>query len=195
MAKYTGISDTSKAIINILKVGCSKENIISPEGIGACDPGERENFIIGIHPYDIIENNEMRSNGAIPMVDGDLRNPPTSVRMLMMISVVSKAESSIKSLDEQRILGKVIQLLTDTPRIPKEFMPESLRNCNEDIMISMLNMNIDEKVKIWSMFSQPYKLSCFYDVGPILIESEIIKKASPRVKSVYLDSQVKSRAK
>lgn len=189
MAKYTSISETSESIINMLRAGFQEGNLLLPENIGLCNPSERDNFIVGIHPYDIKENGEMRITTLIPMLDGNFKNPPTSINMNIMISVVSKAEPTVRSFDEQKILGKVIQLLSDYPKIPIEFMPKTLSIANEHISIEMISMDLDEKVKIWSMFSQPYRLCCFYNVGPILIESNIIRKPAPRVKSVHLGSE------
>lgn len=190
MGRYTSISDISKTIIDMLKNSLSEDSIVSPENIGVCDPGERGNFVVGIHPYDIKENTEARSSQQITYPDGSMRNPPVSMSMSIMVSIVSKAEISAKGLDEQRILGKVIQTFMDYPRLPSQFMPETLRKSNENISVQFVNMEMEDKVKIWSMFSQPYKLCCFYSVGPILIESALVRKPAPRVTSVHLDSTI-----
>ena len=100
-----------------------------------------------------------------------------------MISIASKSEQAAKAEDEHRILGRIVQVLRDNAVIPKKYMPESLRLANEEIRIEMLPLELEEKVKVWTMFSEPYKLSVFYSVGPIIIDSEVIKAPAKRVTS------------
>ena len=189
MAKYTVIADVGKSIIEMLKDQLVPEPVSKPDTIGICDPKERGSFVLGIHPYNFKENTEMRQTDPIVLPDGNLQNPPASYQIFYMISVASKSEQATKAEDEQRILGKVIQVLRDNPRIPKKYMPETLRLANEDINIEMLNLELEEKVKIWTMFSEPYKLSIFYSVGPLFIDSEIIKAPAKRVTSFAIDKR------
>lgn len=106
-----------------------------------------------------------------------------------MISVSSKAEVANRAIDEQRILGKIMQVMADNTEIPEKYMPETLKLSNEKIGLSILKLDLEEKVKIWSMFSEPYKLSVFYSAGPISVESEIIKKPSKKVTTVDISSK------
>ncbi len=193
MGKYTVISDISKSLISLLRAGFAEERLVSPENIGFCDPGERENFIVGIHPYDIQENQEVRSNLPIPLENGCFRNPPMSMSMHVMISVVSKADLAVRALDEQRIMGKLLQIMADNARLPAEYMPESLLLSNEPVGFHLLSMELEDKVKIWSMFNQPYRLSVFYRISPIVIESAVIRKPAPRVSEVQLGTRQRGR--
>lgn len=189
MGKYTVIADVGKSIVDMLKDQLIPEPVSKPDTIGICDPKERGSFVVGIHPYNFKENTEMRRIDPVVLPDGNLQNPPGSYQIFYMISVASKSEQATKAEDEQRILGKIIQVLRDNPRIPKKYMPETLRLANEDISIEMLNLELEEKVKIWTMFSEPYKLSIFYSVGPLFIDSEVIKAPAKRVTSFGIDKR------
>ena len=52
---------------------------------------------------------------------------------------------------------------------------ETLKENEETVSLSMINMTLEEKVRIWSLFNQPYRISAFYKVGPIFLESDKIK--------------------
>ena len=191
MAKYTVLADVSKTLVELLKDQLVPEPVAKPENIGICEPKERGSFVVGIHPYDFQINNEIRQIDPIVLPDGNLQNPPTSYQISYMISVASKAEVLNRASDEQRILGRIVQALGDNARLPQKYMPDSLRMANEEITIQMIPMELEEKVKIWTMYSEPYKLSVFYSVGPLLIDSTIIRVPAKRVTTVGLDRRQK----
>ena len=107
------------------------------------------------------------------------------------MSVLSKAEIATRAFDEQRIIGRVLQLLKDNTVLPKKYMPESLKISNETINLEILPLELEEKVKIWSMFNESYKLSIFFSLGPVLIESKQIKAPPARVATIGIESKIK----
>ena len=193
MAKYSVISDVSRTIVDLLRAELVPEPVAQAEQIGACDPHDRGNFVVGVHIYDIAEAGEMRANGPVLQDDGSLRNPPVSLNLSLMVSISSKAEKETRTLDEQMIMGRVIQVLGDNKRLPEKYMPPALRAAGEVIRVSNVPMELEEKTKIWTMFSESYKLSAFYKVGPVLLESAVVTMPAPRVKEIQLGLEQKER--
>lgn len=193
MATYSVISDVSRTIVELLQAELVPEPVAQREQIGVCDPHDRGNFVVGVHLYDISEAGEMRSNGPVLQPDGSQRNPPVSLNLSMMISVASKAEKETRTLDEQMIMGRVIQVLEDNKRLPERYMPQALRAAGEVIRISQVPMELEEKTKIWTMFSESYKLSVFYKVGPVQLESAVVTKPAARVQEIRLGMEQKER--
>ena len=193
MAKYSVISDVSRTIVDLLRAELVPEPVAQSEQIGACDPHDRGNFVVGVHIYDIAEAGEMRPSGPVLQPDGSQRNPPVSLYLSLMISVSSKAEKETRTLDEQMIMGRVIQVLEDNKRLPEKYMPPALRSAGEVIRVSNVPMELEEKTKIWTMFSESYKLSAFYKVGPVLLESAVVTMPAPRVKEIQLGTEQKER--
>ena len=183
MAKYTIISDVGLAITNILRSYLVPEPIDRIEKIGICEPKDRGEYIVGIHPYDIKEDLSAQKREPIHLPDGTEQDPPTMMELYYMISVASKAQREMKSAEESRIIGKIIQVIKDNPIIPQKFLPEDSR---VEIPISMIPLEMEEKVKIWTMFGESYKLSVFYLVGPVSIDSEIIRKPERRVENFII---------
>ena len=185
MAKYTIISDVGKALTNILRDKLVPEPIDKPEKIGICEPKDRGNFIVGIHPYDIQEDLTSQKKPPIKLPDGQEMDPPSLMELYYMISVSSKSEIEVRSAEESRIIGKIIQVFKDNQAIPSKYLESN--STIESIPISMIPLEMEEKVKIWTMFGESYKLSVFYLVGPVAIDSEVIRKPK-LVETVILGS-------
>lgn len=185
MAKYTIISDVGKALTNILRDKLVPEPIDKPEKIGICEPKDRGNFIVGIHPYDIQEDLTSQKKPPIKLPDGQEMDPPSLMELYYMISVSSKSEIEVRSAEESRIIGKIIQVFKDNQSIPSKYLESN--STIESIPISMIPLEMEEKVKIWTMFGESYKLSVFYLVGPVAIDSEVIRKPK-LVETVILGS-------
>ena len=188
MAKYTIISDIGKGLVSLLRDKLVPEPVDKGESIGICDPKERGGYIVGIHPYDIKEDTSGRATENTTLPDGSVQDPPAMIELYYVVSVCSKAEIETKALDEAKIIGKILQIFKDNPTIPPRYMPNNVGMPIENVPISMLPLNMEEKVKVWTMFGEPYKLSVFYVVGPIAIDSENIHKAKKKVETVYLGS-------
>ena len=189
MARYTIISDVGYAITNILREKLTPEPIDKAEKIGICEPKDRGDYIVGIHPYDIKEDINSQKTDPIKLPDGREQDPPSMIELYYMISVSSKAQLEVKSAEESRIIGKIIQIFRDNQAIPQRFLPEDSRI--ETIPINMLPLEMEEKVKIWTMFGESYKLSVFYLVGPVAIDSEVIRKPERRVETFIIGTSQK----
>lgn len=195
MAKYSVISDVSRTIVDLLQAELVPEPVAQAEQIGVCDPHDRGNFVVGVHIYDISESGEARATSPVLQPDGSLRNPPVSLNLSLMISIASKAEKETRTIDEQMIMGRVIQVLEDNKRLPEKYMPPALRSAGEVIRVSNVPMELEEKTKIWTMFSESYKLSVFYKVGPVQLESAVVTRPAARVKEIQLGTQQKERGR
>ena len=193
MGKYSVISDVSRTVVELLRAELVPEPVAQPEQIGVCDPHDRGSCVVGIHIYDIAETGEVRPNAPIPQADGTLRNPPVPLTLSLMISVASKAEKEIRALDEQTVMGRVIQVLGDNRRLPEKYMPQALRAFGDPVYINLVPMEFEEKTKIWTMFSESYKLCVFYKVGPVLLESSVVTRPAARVREIGLDAGQKER--
>ena len=175
MGNYTIIADVSRSILELLKDNLVPEPIKKAENIGVCAPNDRGNHILGIYLYDIDENPESRSMERIILDKEHYKEPPMSINLYYMLFAYSDTDLITRAIDEQRILGKAIQKLNEDGLIAKEYLMGTLKENDENVPIHMINMSLEEKVRIWSLFNQPYRISAFYKVGPIFLESDKIK--------------------
>lgn len=190
MGSYTAIADVSRSIIELLKNELVPEPIKKQESIGLCPPNDRGSNILGLYLYNMEENPDTRSREKIVLDKEHFKDPPMSLNLYYMLFAYSDSEPLTRTIDEQRILGKAIQKLNDYRRIPEKYLMGTIKENNEIIDIQMVNLSLEEKVKTWSLFSQPYKISAFYKVGPIYIEADNIKSFK-RVTEVNISIQEK----
>lgn len=188
MGKYTIIADISTSVINLLKEHMVPEPIAKPEQIGLCNPAEKGDFALGIYLYDIKENGNFRPMNMMASGSDTLVFPPMSLTIRLMITAYAKGNNMTKMIDEQRILGRAIQILNDNRKLDDKYLAPSIKEFKEEIIINNIDLEYDEKVRIWSMFNEPYKLSMYYEIGPIFLESTKTK-AVTRVTDVDITIQ------
>lgn len=190
MSSFTAIADLGQSIVNLLRENLVPEPIMNQESIGMCSPVDKGDYSLGIYIYSIRENGENRPTEMIVEGKNKKRYPPFSLTVNMMITPYSKSEVQSRALDDQRILGKVIEVFHDNRRLTEESVSGVLKRQAEPIDINNMNLSFEEQIRIWSMFNEPYRLSMFYSVGPIYINSTKILEVK-RVKSV--DIKIKGR--
>lgn len=185
MATYSVIADISDILIQILRRNLCPDIIANPQAVNCCSPGEREDSALGLHLYDIQTYEGLRVSAPVDVDEKTQRFPPALFILYYMITAYSDAELRYRITDEQRILGRTLQVFNDNPVIDCEE-----HRIDGDFVFGMnieyINISVDEKSKIWSFPNINYKTSLFYKVYPIEIKSARSKEVS-RVTSLDLN--------
>ena len=186
MGKYTIIAEVSQSILGVLRAGLSPEIIKKYEQIALCAPNKQEDVKVGIHLYDIQENSDFVQRTMIQTSSGDLQFPPQSLTLYYLITVYSSADKYSKAVDEQRIFGRVMQILSDHNKLEGEDLVGSLAESDETFEIIRENLKYEDKIKLWQYPNLPYQLSMVYKVQPIKLESTKMKSVK-RVTEVSIE--------
>lgn len=176
MGKYTVIADVGMRLRDILAQGLVPDLIQDDNSIGLCSPAEKGDFSLGIYLYDIRENEDIKIQGMINSGLKEQTFPPVFLSLYYMITAYSSSDVKFRAGQEQRILGRSMQLLADHMLIPAEEVGDNLEGI--DLRVEMVDMTIEEKMKIWNDPSKPYKTSLFYRVAPVELESLRTKKVA-----------------
>lgn len=183
MADYDIISKISEKMISILKEELVPELILNEEQIGLKKPDERNDISLGVFLYDVLVSDEVRQ---VRMVDTSnirqMRYPPIGVNLYYMITPCLSGDEKYTTIQEQKIIGKVLQIFNDTGRIPFTEIDGETGN-DIDLRVELLKLDLDAKIKLWGTQNTPYRLSLFYKVSPVFIESGRVKDIE-RVKEV-----------
>ena len=171
MNQYTAISDVSEYICNLLKENITPEPILNKESIGLCSPNDKGDLTLGIFLYDITKSKEIRCNTMINMGMQTQKYPPEVINLNYMITAYSNTELKSKCFDEQKILGRAIQILVDNPIINTGEIINSPELILNEAKIQLLDLTFEEKYKIWNSQNTPYKLSICFRVYPVEIQS------------------------
>lgn len=171
MAGYGIISDISEAIIRILKEGMVPDIIPNSEGIGMAHPSDKGDLALGIYLYDIKRNTDIVQPDRIPVGASKLRNPPLFVDLYYMITAYSMSDIKFRTLEEAKILGRTMQLLQSRATLKGDLLGKSAGEITHIPRIEFLDLEAEEKTRIWNIPETPYKLSLFYKVYPVEIDS------------------------
>ena len=189
---YTILSDLSELLIALLRKEMVPDLIPAPGAIGLCSPADRENVSLGLYLYDIRESESVRINGLQPANGGGRTFPPMYLDLYYMLTAYSMSDRRFRASEEQRILGRAMQVFHDNPGISLENMSFEPVPSGKTVRIEMFSLEGTEKVKLWNHPDTPYRLSLFYKVSPVPLYSA---RSFPvkRVKTVDISVEEKER--
>ncbi|GAA0377124.1 DUF4255 domain-containing protein [Bacillus horti] len=167
------MADASRSIVQLLVEHMVPEPITQPERIGLSHPSDKGDLQLSLFLYHISENGTHRQTESIRRGHDQLQHPPMSVDLHYLITAHSSAELQARALDEQRILGRAMQVLYDHSILRSPNLMGTLAEKNEVLRIVLEESNLDI---IQNFFPDtPFKLSLAYTVGPIQIDSRRIQ--------------------
>lgn len=175
MAKHMGILEVGQAIVSLLRENMSPEFITNPDAIGLCSPEDKGDILLGVYLYDIRECEEFRGTDMVNLAVDRQRYPSTYLTLSYMITAFSTTDVKFRAEEDQRILGKAIQVLADHSVLSAESFSSVSKAGEMDLRIRMTAIEAEEKQRIWNFPNMPYRLSLFYKVSPVELESERIK--------------------
>ena len=192
MANYNIISDIGDALVRLLREGMVPDIIPNSEGIGVCHPSDRGDISLGICLYDMRRNTDIDPT-EIPVGTDKLRAPSFFLDLYYMITAYSSSDIKFRSLEEAKMIGRAMQILEGNPIMKPELYGKAFENMNYLPRIEMLDLENEEKHRIWNIPDQPYKLSVFYKVYPVEIESENIREITRVTETDFVFGQLGDR--
>lgn len=172
MADFSIISDVSNELLNLLRNNMCPELIQSPEAIKLVSPSDKNaDFQLGLYLYDIQELREYKQVDFVRTGNNKAQYPPKPLNLFFMIYINTKSQMVSDPENEQRILGRVIQILTDNA-ILYELAEQ---NEEEAPAITLLTMSFEDKSKLWTVLNLPYQVGIFFSVSPAMLSSRRVK--------------------
>ncbi len=188
MANYSIMADLGNGIVKLLRKGLCPEPVQTPESILLCPSFEKGDYVLGVHLYDIQEDGDYPRLEMISLSENARRFPPMAVTLFYMLTVNSQAHISSRSVDEQRILGRVMQVLHDNPVFEISHIQPGAEVSDEVISLSPNFLSFEDKSRLWSSSGQggTSRLALYYKAAPVLIDSTRVSHPS-RVKEIGLN--------
>ena len=193
MANYNIISDIGDALVRLLREGMVPDIIPNSEGIGVCHPSDKGDISLGICLYDIRRNNDIDATNRVAVGTDKLRAPSTYLDLFYMITAYSASDIKFRSLEEAKMIGRAIQLLEGNPILKPELYGSAFSQLQLVPRIELLDLDNEEKHRIWNIPEQPYRLSVFYKVYPVEIESERITKITRVAETDFTFGQIEKQ--
>lgn len=185
MANFSIVADVGEGLIRLLRAEMVPDLISNSEGIGLCSPADRGDMSLGLHLYDIRESEEIVGEGMRLAGEAAQRFPSRFLSLYYMVTAYSASDIKFRAAQEQRILGKVFQVFMDHPVLDEEYLGDGGKRMAYPVRLELLKLENEEKVKLWNFPDTAYKLSLFYRVSPIELESTRLKKAARVVSAEF----------
>lgn len=190
MGDFNIISEVSNSILKTLRENLCPELIQSPESIMLTTPSDKNaDFQLGLYLYDIQEMREYRQTEYVRISPSKRKLPPKPLNLYYAVYINSKSQMSVDAENEQRILGRVMQILMDYPILPEELT-------DEDEMaptITVQTMSFEEKSKLWSVLNIPYQLAIYFSAAPVLLSSRKVSSFTRVVDAGFQTEQISER--
>lgn len=171
MGNYTSIAEVGNGLVKVLREQLVPDILLNGESIGLCSPEDKGDLQLALFLYDIKESEAYRNSTMVNVNTKSQKYPSMYLSLYYMITAYSNGDIKFRAAEEQKILGKVVQTFNDYPMLDgKSFLPVS-ESKDLALQIELLQMGYDEKVKIWNVPNKAYKLSLFYKITPVEIES------------------------
>lgn len=168
---YSIIADISNALVNLLRGELVPDLVQGGDGIGLCSPDEKGDFVVGINLYDLEESEEIVSQGMTSRDFATQAFPSCFLSLYYMITVYSISDLKFRQTEEQRIMGRIIQTLNDTPVLTPRLLGEGKEQNAYKIKVELQKIDRYEKVRLWNYPNVPYKPSLYYKIYPVEVRS------------------------
>lgn len=101
-----------------------------------------------------------------------LLSRPLPLRLHYLVTPrVDHATRALAGELEQLILGKVLQVLHDTPRLSGALLLDSLSGSEHEFHVRLEPLPLDHITRVWDALEVPYQLCVSYEVSVVPIES------------------------
>ena len=173
MADYTIISSVSRSILKLLEEKMVPQVLRNAESIALSSPEEKGNMQLYVYLYNIAECRELAQDNQRYGLGSYMQGQDSRFLYLhYLFTASSSSEIQYRALEEQNILGKVVQIFNDYHSLVVPDFSGQSRPPERGIPISMINLTQNEISKIWSGLQLKHRLALFYRVGPVELESE-----------------------
>jgi len=165
------IMNIDNALISILRENLVPDVIQNPDAIGICSPDEKGDMLLGLHLYDIRENEEIRPNDMLNLDVGLQRYPSMYMTLCYMITAYSGADIKFRAGEDHKVLSKVIQTFHDHALLDASTFEPTTKGGEMNLRIQYANLNLEEKQRLWNFPNLPFRASLFYRIAPVEVKS------------------------
>lgn len=170
MSAATAIGMVSASLRNLL-VGEMRLNpapdvtILAPDETG----GARR---VNVFLYKLAENPFLRNMDATvrPGNPNQLVPPPLSLNLFYLLTPYAPNDPLTGNAAAHQILGEAMRVFYENPVVPAIYLDPGLADARERLQISSNALDPEELSRIWSTFSQPFRLSVLYQVSTVQLD-------------------------
>ena len=135
----------------------------------------------------------IRENAALKNLDWQVKPgrvppmvaaPPLSLNLYYLLTAYAHNDPLTGNATAHELLGEAMRAFHEHAIVPRDALVQGLRNAVERIKVMLSPLEPDELGRVWSTFSQPFRLSVMYEVSVVQLESLAERPASAPVHRV-----------
>ncbi|MDE6621353.1 MAG: DUF4255 domain-containing protein [Lachnospiraceae bacterium] len=169
MGNYTIIAGTGRRLVEVLQNVLVPDLVQSADEIGLRSPEDRGDVVVGAFLYDVRLSEEVFQHSRV-VTKERISKPPVLLSLYYMITAYSKSDAAYRLMRDELILGRIIQYFYDNPILLSNEADPHMAGGTE-LHVQMLNPDTDERSKIWNFPNVGNRLSLFYKISPVAIDS------------------------
>jgi hypothetical protein len=186
MSASTAIGMVSESLRNLLEKEMTLEpqvdvTILAPDETG----GDRRInlFLYKIQESAALKNLDWQVKRVEP-TQTQLVPPPLSLTLFYLMTPYAPSRPPMGNAAAHEILGEAMRVFAEHPIVPQNYLVEELRDAPEHIQIMLNTLDLEELSRVWSTFSQPFRLSVLYEVSVVQLDMLGERAMAKRVKEV-----------
>ncbi|MGH3901562.1 MAG: Pvc16 family protein [Pseudonocardiaceae bacterium] len=171
MSASTAIGMVSASLRNLL-VGEMHLNpaldvtILAPYEIGS---DRRVNLFL----YRLAENPFLKNQDftVAPGNPNQLVPTPLSLSLFYLMTPYAPNDPQTGNVTAHQILGEAMRVFYENPVVPNGYLDNGLIGAREHLQIASNELDPEELSRIWTTFSQPFRLSVLYQVSTVQLDT------------------------
>jgi hypothetical protein len=171
MSVSTAIGMVSESLRDLLKGEMHLEptvevTILAPDETASQDP--RINlFLYKIQESAALKNLDWQVKRDEPK---QLVPPPLSLTLFYLMTPYARNDADTGNATAHAILGEAMRVFAEYPIVPQTYLVRGLQDATEHIQIMLNTLDLEELSRVWSTFSQPFRLSVLYEVSVVQLD-------------------------
>jgi len=100
-----------------------------------------------------------------------LASPPLSLNLFYLMTPYAPNDALTGNATAHAILGEGMRVFYENPIVPDDYLADGLQDAREQIQIVQNTLDMEELARVWSTFTQPFRLSVLYQVSVVQIDA------------------------
>jgi hypothetical protein len=124
-------------------------------------------FLYRVEENPFLKNQEPT---ALPGNPGTLVPPPLSLILSYLLTPYAPNDAVNGNATAHQILGEAMRVFYENPIIPPNYLDPGLTTTREQLRIIHASLDPEELGRLWSTFTQPFRLSVLYQVSTVQLD-------------------------
>jgi hypothetical protein len=138
-------------------------------------------FLYKIHESAALKNLDWQVKRGDP---AQLVPPPLSLMLFYLMTPYAPNDTNTGNATAHAILGEAMRVFAEHPIVPQTYLVPELQDATEHIQIMLNTLELEELSRVWSTFSQPFRLSVLYQVSVVQLDMLGERSMAKRVTQV-----------